>query len=131
MSRSLTQGARTALALAAAAGLRESDVAHALGVDPATLSRKKTDPRRWTGHDDQLVLDAFGDGIGALIDDLHRLRATRQYQQAPDPDTFSARHERCTPEQARELLTRERGADYAAGLSDTDAVALALAVALA
>lgn len=92
MSRSLVPHARATLALAAAAGMREQDVARALDVDPATLSRKKNDLRRWNAADSLAALDAFGAGIGDLIADLESLRATRQYQQARRADTTPTGH---------------------------------------
>lgn len=80
VTNTLIPEARATLALAAARGLNARSAAHAMNLDPSTLSRKKGDARRWNRADSLAALAAFGDGVDELIADLEALRATRQYR---------------------------------------------------
>ena len=63
-----------------------------LGIDPATLSRKKNGRNSWNDSDAVRAVDALGDGIDGLIRDLERLRATRQYQAPTSTSTALTGH---------------------------------------
>lgn len=85
MRHTPTTTGRAALALAAARGMRERELAAALNMHPSTLSRKIAGRQAWTDTDSLAVADALGDGVDALIMDLERVRATRQYHAAAMP----------------------------------------------
>lgn len=80
MSNVLTSTGRATLALAASQNVSDGELAALLGVDPATVSRKRNGKSGWNDNDALRAVEAFGDRIPGLIQDLERLRATRQYQ---------------------------------------------------
>lgn len=89
MTNVITPTGRATLALAAARGMRDTELAEVLQLDPATLSRKKTGKSVWNDNDAIRAYDALADGIEPLIRDLQRLRATRQYHAATGLDRES------------------------------------------
>lgn len=92
MSNVLTSTGRATLALAAAKNVSDGELARLLGVDPATVSRKRNGKSGWNDNDAIRAVEAFGDSIPGLIQDLERLRATRQYHAPVSAGTAPTSH---------------------------------------